>query len=334
MTSPQTYPRSVTPGIETHLVPKSQLEPGIFVSVDWLRGTCSEEYLERVVEFAMKKWGDDARSTFGARHYRHGLDWQSGTRVSYGHNQGVAQLDVRGDQLEKMTLDEQVRTLSDMLGIGLRLTRIDQAFDFVGQALRIFENARDSCERDELCLLRTWEPQCNYGPRLSPVKLHLSLGNRESDVCARIYDKGLEQKIPSPGEWERIEAEFKGEKVREVAQTLAQSNDPNSTIRGLIAGAFDFRMQNGRSELARRPRCEWWSEIAGSNLIRPRPVLRDRSLEKWRDGFARSYGRPLLRLAKVANITPGALVDYLLQGESESQSPLPFEERLRSMLSA
>jgi hypothetical protein len=45
----------------------------------------------------------------------------------------------------------------------------------------------------------------------------LKLGKRASAICARIYNKGLEQAVAGPSLWERIEVEFKDDRAPQAA---------------------------------------------------------------------------------------------------------------------
>ncbi|MCR9215619.1 MAG: replication initiation factor domain-containing protein [bacterium] len=336
MSTSKIYPRSVTPGIENHSDSSDSLAagdvPGVYCTIDWLRGTCSEDHLDRLIEFCESRFGSRYRRSTGAKHFDQGFDWSGGVQLSYGHSAAIAMLDVRGEWLASVGFGSRIAALRSMTAFGLKMTRIDLALDFIHQDRELYHKALASCQRDEHCRLRSFEPNPRYGPGLQPTKLVLRLGSRESSACAKIYDKGLEQKAMPPGAWERIECEFKEAKVAEVAQLLIESDEPEQLIPDIVFDTFDFREHNGRSELKRRPRVEWWADIVQDRGIRVRSAVRAKSFQRWRDAFVTSYGRTLLRLSESVDVSVPRLVGFLLAGSRPADRPIPFEGELRAEL--
>lgn len=332
MSTSKTYPRSVSPGIETHLgyptVSGVPFQPGVFCTIDWIRGTCPFERFDDLVRFCDEHFGESARRSTPAKHFKHGLDWPNGVKLSHGHNADIAMLDVRGQWLSQAAFADRVAMLKAMVNFPLKLTRVDLALDYLFQNRNIYSNALASCEREELCILRNHGVNSKFGRGGVPSQLSLHLGDRESMACAKIYDKGLEQKLTSAGVWERIESEFKKDKAQEVARILLSQGAPEDQIPELVLGTFDFRERNGRSELARRPRVEWWNEIVADRGIRVRLPSGASGFEKWWDAMIVSYGRPILRFADLLRVEPGRLFRLLTDGQSPSDSRLSFEDDL------
>lgn len=82
------------------------------------------------------------------------------------------------------------------------------------------------------------------------------IGNRESRRYVRIYDKGAQLGLDVT--WVRFEVELKGEYAQAAAVMLiAKSLDPET----MIASAVDFREVTGDSNVTRRERVAWWSEL-------------------------------------------------------------------------
>lgn len=317
MSAPADEPRVVTPGLETQWwTDKSKLEPGIFAGLDWLRCTGPDLLLDRLHSWCRARFGKHDRTTHGAAYFKRGWEWEPGIQISFGHAADVCMIDLRGERLRITPADDSIQILDELTAIGMKPTRIDLAIDWRWQDLGICEAARASCERKELCRLRSFEPRWKRLATGIPTKKLLQLGNRESAVCARIYDKGLEQGIPVPGIWERLEVEFKKDRAESVASTLLEAGaDWLERFISLTFGGLDFREHNGRSELDRRPRARWWADLIGaSQPIMVRPQEDAASFEQWRHAFQRSYGGRLKQIARALNVKPGVVAEQLLEG--------------------
>ena len=222
----------------------------------------------------------------------------------------------------------------DLMGQGIKPTRIDGCIDFVDQDLQLYENARASCERDELCRLRSYGDNSRRTVGKRPDRLHLNLGRRESSVCGRIYDKGLETKTTDiAGRWERLEIEWKGDRVREVAQLLYTARDNwVEELTRFIFGAVDFRQVTGQTLLKRRPRCSWWERVvAGHQEIQPSPASKSPDLMRWAQAFRSSYGRRLLEMSRAVERPVEVVVRWLLEDVKPSDNGgLLVEEFVRT----
>lgn len=230
-------------------------------------------------------------------------------------------VDVQGSRLRLMSGDQGMALLR-RLYLGMKPTRLDGAIDFVGQSLNLCSNAEASCERGELCLIRRFSPNNEYRSNNIPTRLLLKLGARDSAVCGRIYDKGLEQGIPVRGLWERLEIEWKDDRAGTVGRELYDAGDAwHAKLVELVLGAIDFREQNGRPELARRPRAAWWANLLnGHSTATTRPAMEAKTFEKWYAGFVQSYGRRLLEMAEAVEQPVGEVVAFLLNGVKASEN--------------
>lgn len=327
------YPRFVLPGIETQTtVGGVPLEPGSFCTIDWLRGTCPDSRLYELQTLVEERFGPKLRAGPGAKYFKHGIDWPNGVKISFGHNSEVAMLDIRGECLKLLPYPERFELLRKMLVFGLKMTRVDFAIDYMFQNRNIYENALNSCHRRELARLRRFKPVEEFTADGTPKQRTLGLGSRLSSTYIRIYDKGLEQNFGAVGVWERIEVEFKDAQAPVSAKLVAESSKPEEMIPNLIFGCVDFRVRNGRSELERRPRAQWWADLVGAHGFRVRSACENVCLQRWRDAFVNSYGRRLLEMAEAVGHPVGELVEYLLEGARPSQSKSQLAEELRCAL--
>lgn len=327
MSEPTAYPRSVTPGIETHSDEPQIPPPGVYVGLDWMRFTGPDEFRVGLVNMLESICGPEWEASKGAKYFKHGLHWKPGILVSWGHGADIFQVDIQGGRLRLMGGDDRMTLFRTLMEKGLKPTRIDGAIDFIDQYLDVCENAEASCRRREHCLLRKWSPNNEYEADGTPTRLLLKLGSRESAVCGRIYDKGLEQKAAAAGRWERLEVEWKDDRAITIGQQLYSAvceGEWSSKLASLIFGAVDFRDQNGRSELSRRPRVGWWKRvIAGHRIVTVAAARKPKILERWRRGHVHSYGRTLLAMAEEVGEPVGEVVTWLLKGEKPSETISP-----------
>ncbi len=310
------YPRSVIPGIENQMRGDEAPEPGVYVRLDWLRSTGPEACIDAVRAVCEEHFGGTPRTSVGAKYFAAGWEWEPGVQLSHGHKCGICMLDVRGERLKRMTGEQAIEVLRALLALGFRATRIDGAVDWVGQGVSLYRHALASCEAGELCRLRSYSPRPEYRANGEPIGLHLSMGKRESAVCVRVYDKGLERKAAPCGYWERFEAEFKDDRAATLALELCDAGDAwLNVLTECVVGAVDFRQVGTRSELLRRERCPWWERLIEG--ISPRVLAPDespKSFETWLDGLRRSYLPKLAQMAAAVGRRPGELLEDFLRG--------------------
>ncbi len=253
------------------------------------------------------------------------MQWHPGVLYSSGHNSQVVMVDLQGSRLATMSVPDMMELTTKIMRQGFNCSRIDLAVDHVGMGLDLYKRALNSCQNGQLCKLRSYSPDPEYKVDGTPIRLLLKLGKRESSVCVRIYDKGLEAKTLSLGQWERFEVEFKDDRAAEVCMDLVQSGGQlNESIWQYIIGAIDFRVINGRTELDRRPRVEWWERYIGQVIPRiTRPIKRESSLATWIGWFRTSVGPRLLQLACILELTPFELIEHLIENLEPASSIVP-----------
>jgi DNA relaxase NicK len=222
---------------------------------------------------------------------------------------------------------------NEILMHGFRCTRIDLAVDHVGMDLKLHEHALKSCKACELCKLRSYADDSEFKTDGTPMRYLLKLGKRESPICARLYDKGLETKTFPAGQWERLEVEFKVDRANEVCITLSEAGDRmNEALWRYVIGAVDFREVNGRSELARRPRVEWWSDYIGSSVpLNCPPCPKESGFDTWWEWARTSFAARLLQISQILGVSPesifAALIENLEPAKTESPATIDLRKR-------
>lgn len=300
--------------------------PGVYIGLDWIRCTGSVTRQPALEAFLLERFPEEPKASHGAKWFKQGMVWDPGVVLSWGHNLPILQVDIQGQRLRMMDADERMGLLLRLLDVGLKPTRLDVALDWIGQDLNVCESATEACKRKELCIMRKYRLNDEFAANGFCSRRHLNLGSRESPVCARFYDKGQEQHTAPPGYWERFEVEWKGERAEDLAQLLREAggNWP-ARAADLVFGAVDFREENGRSELARRPLAEWWAQIvAGRDLVRIAPRQDVKTYERWLSGLRTSYGPRILELANAVQQPLGVACEHLLKGLAPGDSGGPI----------
>jgi len=319
------HPRFVLPGIENQNRPEQVPEPGVWCRPDWIRLTGPELMTKEVHRLLRQCFGHPTGVNRGAQYFTEGTEWHPGVLLSQGHSSKIVMVDLQGKRLATMKPLDALELTRKILMMGFRCTRIDLAVDHVMQGLDLYENALTSCKAKELCIMRTYEPDEAFKVDGTPIKKLLKLGQRESEVCARIYDKGLETKLLPVGLWERAEVEIKHDRANEVCMALVVAGDEyNKLLWEYVIGSVDFRECNGRSERTRRPRSSWWAEYIGqSKPKRIKPVPKESSLDQWCEWFRTAAARRLLQLSAVLDIAPHDLFAHLIKGLEPARTVVP-----------
>jgi len=318
------YPRSVTPGIESHPEHPQIPPPGVYVGLDWLRFTGPEDLHRVDLEDMLQGFaGTKPERNKGAAYFTEGKLWKPGVMMSWGHRSEICQVDIQGGRLRLMNGDSRMRLFRALMDLGMKPTRIDGCIDFVDQGHELYANARASCEHDELCRLRSYGDNSRRTVGQRPDRLHLNLGRRDSPVCGRIYDKGLETKTTqTAGRWERLEIEWKGDRVQEVGQRLYSAGEEwAAMLTALVFGAVDFRKDTGQTKLDRRPRCDWWERVvARHGEVVTSPASKSPDLDRWAEALRITYGRRLLEMATAVSRPVEEVVAWFLAGLEPSDN--------------
>ena len=324
------YPRIVTPGIENQSRPHQVPEPGMWCRPDWIRMVGSESNADWLIARLSAAYGESVPHN-GAMYFRAGALWHPGILMSWGHKSEIVMIDLQGSRLASTQVEEFMQLTTEIMMRGFRCTRIDLAVDHVSMDLQIYKNAVASCEAGELCKLRTFSPDPEYKADGTPTRRLLKLGKRDSAVCVRIYDKGLETQTLPAGQWERFEVEFKDDRANEVCIALIQSEERMpQTLWEYVIGSVDFREHNGRTELKRRPRVQWWDlHMSQSHPRVTKPTKKESSFTTWCSWYRTSVGPRLLQLSGILNVAPQELFEFLIQDLEPSLTEVPATKDAR-----
>ena len=292
---------------------------------DWIRLVGNESMSTRLLTLLESWFGEPTGTSRGAAYFTEGLEWSPGVLYSQGHRSKSVMVDLQGKRLATMSPEDAFGLTREILMMGFHCSRIDLAVDHVQQGLNLYEHALASCKDKELCIMRTYEPDEAYLVDGTPMKKLLKLGKRESEVFARIYDKGLETKLLPVGQWERFEIEVKKDRANEVCMTLVEHIEKfNTLLWEYVIGSVDFRTCTGRSERSRRPRAAWWTQYIGQSVPkRIKPIPKESSLDQWFEWFRSAAGSRLLQIAGIIGISPMELFMQLIDSLEPATSTVP-----------
>ena len=106
----------------------------------------------------------------------------------------------------------------------------------------------------------------------------------------------------------------------------------NELLWEYVIGAVDFRINNGRSEHARRARCQWWEEYIGqSTPLRITPIPSESGLDQWCGWLRRSALSRVIQLASIQGKAPIELLQELLVGvePARTETQATVDARIR-----
>lgn len=189
--------------------------------------------------------------------YRAGFQHPSGIIYSYD-GYGFAE----GTTLVKAS-GQSVQVLLPFVSDQDRVTRVDFAFDMVGDDVITVEDVFQAQRSDNICSCVAFRGGF-FGKDGSTETLYW--GRRDGTCVVRVYDKAREQKVD--GCWTRLEYEMHGESAR-LAFDLYNSN-----VEDCIAFlASRWRVVDAGGEPRRkRPLAAWFVELVGSRFQRFSPV--------------------------------------------------------------
>lgn len=195
-------------------------------------------------------------------------------------------VDVPGSVLAVLPSSEAALSLAQALrACGGRASRLDVALDWGGgRGASIIDSAVASCEAGELCGARCWRVvESRKQTERTGRTLYLGLrGDSGSGRFVRIYDKGQETASRPEGQWVRYEAELTADVADQVLCKLIDAGpDWADVAAGCALGCVDFRADNGRTLLAERPRCAWWSAVLAVPVERVRSPRYATSYAGW-----------------------------------------------------
>jgi len=271
-------------------------------------------------------FGHPTGTNNGAAFFEKGTLWHPGVMLSEGHSNGrLIMLDLQGARLAIEDPDQMLALVDAIYCNGFHATRVDLAVDWVGQDVKLYQHARASCKASELCKARTYQDAPEYTTDQHARRLLLYLGKRSSAMCGRIYDKGLETDEAPEGYWERLEIEFKQDRAHTVMMAiLGAGKDWASELWQRVIGAIDFRTANGRSELNRRERVGWWSDLIGGVEPKPtKPLDPESSLAIWENWIRESALRRAIQIAEIMGVPAIEYLARLIDGLGPADSVTP-----------
>jgi hypothetical protein len=248
--------------------------------IDWLRMIGPVGDRDEVVGMLDEVHGDREESTGRFGFTDRGVRWASGASVHWKDDaephQKNCMLELSGKVCAALDPDEIMLMVNRLAERGWHCTRIDVAVDFITCGWSVVDEVRHSCEMLQLCGARCWQAHRQFGAKNRLIGNGMSLGSRGSGGSGRyvrVYDKGLEQGNNQIGQWERWEVEFTHACANDVAVRLASAMREGADWRdnawSIAFGSVDFRVENGRRELARRARVTWFAKLVdGVDLVR------------------------------------------------------------------
>lgn len=135
---------------------------------------------------------------------------------------------------------EAFRSAESFLGGGYRVTRLDLQITCFDES-----KMEDRWQAEYYALLSRKKKAGR--PISADLRLNsrggstLYLGSPKSDIIARAYDKGIEQKIAEAGECQRYEAQFRRRPAKLQATRLYQSEDKHDYIASTVTTFFKTR---------------------------------------------------------------------------------------------
>ncbi len=319
------HPRSVIPGIENQDKPSLLPEPGIWCRPDWIRLVGPEANSGWLYGLLRERFGEPTGTSNGAQYFTQGILWHPGIMLSQGHKSSIVMVDFQGARLAVEDPNAILQLVEQIYCRGFHATRLDLAVDWVGQDVDLYNHALASCQASELCKLRSFRLGSEYTREQEAKGLLLYLGKRSSPVYIRIYDKGLETGSAPAGVWERFEVELKEDRATTVMMAFLDAGDQwVDELWARMIGAVDFRVNNGRTELHRRPRVAWWGSLIGRATPKPtKPMPKESSFDHWCDWFRTAAGKRLLQLANTLGLSPNDFFEYLIANLEPATTLVP-----------
>lgn len=151
----------------------------------------------------------------------------------------------------------------DLLEHGCRFARVDFAFDDMTGLLDLDE-IKESLEEGYFTGKAHKSSEISQrGRRQEVTGLGFLVGSRQSQMCARIYDKHLEQAAqhkPSPEHWVRVELEAKQERAAALVHRYVQVGE--QAVADALYSWLDFKEPDPFNQnKARWDTCSWWGKF-------------------------------------------------------------------------
>lgn len=258
------------------------------VSVDWLTIVVPGCNARRLIAAVREFLGKDEPCAGGC-FQPSGVTWESSAKLFFdprGQGLGVLQLNSRSLAIlqERCEWREFYKSLAPLCA---RITRLDIALDLFRLKSDLISKAVASCHAGELCGARVFEEvTSNVLGTLRGRTLYCGKRGKEgSGRYLRIYDKGLEQKAASAGQWVRWEIELTAERACSFAHSVLEVADLDRCLVAEALGSMQFREVTGAAHLDRRPLVPWFRDLVAAtsrSLSRTRVKRRPSEYESWR----------------------------------------------------
>lgn len=252
------------------------------VSIDWLRLRGQRERRASALQVLGVFFGKYEPGC-GRYGYSRSDRFEAGAGLFWDDQRHECIVDVPGSALGALKGWEVIELIKALRERGFsHPTRMDVAIDYRGKGLALVQAVLAGCKAHELTGSRKFKLHEDNG---GEEGLGVGIGKRGkhgSGRYVRVYDKGLETGECEANEWHRFEVEFSQDVASAALGWILQGHvmadqqlEPILTdwasfkpVPGweisaaqCALGAIDFRENNGRRFLKRRPRCEWWSDV-------------------------------------------------------------------------
>ena len=154
---------------------------------------------------------------------------------------GSVQVGVRGEEVcVRLSSDSAARSWRDVVHLADNVSRID-----LQATVQVETNLTKLIDKYKRAARRN-SAQCRDKKRVRWVQEHhggytLYLGNRQSNVFGRIYDKAVESKLPEFRQCVRFEAQYQYRLARYVADELYRTSRPIPRIASYVSQFFNGR---------------------------------------------------------------------------------------------
>jgi len=237
---------------------------GVAVGIDWFQGTFASHLAPDMIS-VFDRWLPGAvidPQAVGFRGLSHLIGWDNGARVCWGPEQPWGYLCVPGRFFDCLDQLSSSALLCDLLGLGLKLTRIDVFRDDYRKLFHPSEFKRWA-DDGRLFGKRVYGYTESFDGRDRGSTFYA--GSRGDSGCgsfARYYDKSQHSK--DRDDCYRLEIEFSGKKASIVGGLLLESVGLGldrfvELLDGLALGQFSFSAQSRHERERRRVVSPEWS---------------------------------------------------------------------------
>lgn len=310
--------KDATPVLKLHQT-SAEFGEDDHIGVDWLTMTFPESVVGRIARKVRAIEAGPAKEGRAQHAYARQSRFPSGLTLSTGHRSGRAMLNVPGSacaSLGTMDVLKLARRVYRLSGGDARATRCDWRRDTVRADQTFISEVIAACKRGELRRVQRFKEFIDRRGDSQLLMGHgVYLGSTRSQRFVRVYDKGLETTLCSPGTWVRFEAQFRDEFADGAMRAVVDARSSwHLAAFQYIAGVVDFvpGERGPGVHWDRLPRSPFWSAyLAGASTLRTRKAVRSPDVVSHADWLYRSLGQ-LQAAADLAGITLGQAVDRLL----------------------